>query len=174
MKFKTHYNDFHSQHDFTLRWRHNGRDGVSTLQPHDCLLNRSFRRRSKKTSKLRVTGLCVGNSAGPVNSPHKWPVTRKMFSFDDVIVNVFNATPFFPSLARETPHYIIVMTYGRGIYIVNADVCTHEIITSNGSWCIGIKGEMSGTVCVTFTWDIYIYIYELFIAFVCFVVCSLL
>ena len=28
-------------------------------------------------------------------------------------------------------------------------------ITSNGSWCIGIKGEMSGTVCVTFTWDIY-------------------
>ena len=22
--------------------------------------------------------------------------------------------------------------------------------TSNGSWCIGIKGEMSGTVCVTF------------------------
>ena len=29
--------------------------------------------------------------------------------------------------------------------------------TSNGSWCIGIKGEMSSTVCVTFTWDIYIY-----------------
>ena len=47
-----------------------------------------------------------------------------------------------------------------------------KINTSNGSWCIGIKGEMSGTVCVTFTWDIYIY--ELFIAFVCFVVCSLL
>ena len=23
----------------------------------------------------------------PVNSPHKWPVTRKMFPFDDVIVN---------------------------------------------------------------------------------------
>ena len=31
--------------------------------------------------------------------------------------------------------------------------------TSNGSWCMGIKGEMSGTVCVTFTWDMYIYIY---------------
>ena len=29
---------------------------------YDCLLNRSFRRRSKKTSKLRVTGLCAGNS----------------------------------------------------------------------------------------------------------------
>ena len=23
---------------------------------------------------------------GPVNSPHKWPVTRKMFLFDDVIM----------------------------------------------------------------------------------------
>ena len=31
--------------------------------------------------------------------------------------------------------------------------------TSNGSWCMGIKGEMSGTVCVTFTWYLYIYIY---------------
>ena len=70
----------------SLRWRHNGRDGVSNHQPHDCLLNRLFRRRSKKMSKLRVTGLCVGKSPGPVISPHKWPVTRKMFPFDDVII----------------------------------------------------------------------------------------
>ena len=27
---------------------------------------------------------------GPVNSPHKWPVTRKMSSFDDVIMNLEN------------------------------------------------------------------------------------
>ena len=39
-----------------------------------------------KTSKLRVNGLCAGNHRGPVNYPHKWPVTRKKFSFDDVIV----------------------------------------------------------------------------------------
>ena len=25
---------------------------------------------------------------GPVNSPHKWPVTRKMFPFDDVIMSM--------------------------------------------------------------------------------------
>ena len=49
--------------NFSLLRRHNGRDGVSNHQPHDCLLNRSFRRRSKKTSKFRVTGLCAGNSA---------------------------------------------------------------------------------------------------------------
>ena len=46
-----------------LQWRHNGRDSVSNHQPKDCLLNRLFRRRSKKTSRLRVTGLCAGNSA---------------------------------------------------------------------------------------------------------------
>ena len=27
-----------------------------------------------------------GIHRGPVNSPHKWPVTRKMFPFDDVII----------------------------------------------------------------------------------------
>ena len=46
----------------TLQWRHDGRDCVSYHQPHDCLHNRLFRRRSKKKSKLRVTGLCAGNS----------------------------------------------------------------------------------------------------------------
>ena len=45
-----------------LRWRHNGRVSVSNHQLHDYLLNRLFRRRSKKTSKLRVTGLCPRNS----------------------------------------------------------------------------------------------------------------
>ena len=45
----------------SLQWRHNGRDGVSNLQPHDCLLSRLFRHISKK-SKLRVTGFCARNS----------------------------------------------------------------------------------------------------------------
>ena len=51
------------------QWRHNGRDSVLNHQPHDCLLNRLFRRRSKKTSKLRVTGLCEGNSLGTGEFP---------------------------------------------------------------------------------------------------------
>ena len=71
-----------------LQWHHNGRDVVSNHQHHDCLFNRLFRHRSKKTSKLRVTGLCEGNSPLPVNSAHKWPVTRKMFPFNDVIRRV--------------------------------------------------------------------------------------
>ena len=53
----------------TLQWRHNEHDGVSNHQPHDCLLNRLFRHRSKKTSKFRVTGLCEGNSPGTSEFP---------------------------------------------------------------------------------------------------------
>ena len=71
----------------SLRWRHNGHDGVSNHQPHDYLLNRLFGHRSKKTSNLCVTGLCGGIHRGPVNSPHKWPVTRKMSPFHDVIIS---------------------------------------------------------------------------------------
>ena len=46
----------------TLQWSHNERDGISNHLSHDCLLNRLFTRRSKKTSKFHVTGLCEGNS----------------------------------------------------------------------------------------------------------------
>ena len=45
-----------------LQWRHIELDGVSVHQLHDCLLNHLLRRRSKKTSKLHVTGICAGNS----------------------------------------------------------------------------------------------------------------
>ena len=76
----------HHSDDLPLHWRHNGHVGVSNHQPHGCLLNRLFRRRSKKTSKLRATGHCAGTSPGPVNSPHKGPVTRKMFPLNDVIM----------------------------------------------------------------------------------------
>ena len=40
-----------------------------------------------------------GIHRGPVNSPHKWPVTRKMFPFDDVIMI---SRTFFVLLSRWT------------------------------------------------------------------------
>ena len=42
-----------------LKWRHDERDGVPNHQPHDRLLSRLFRHISKKTSKLRVTGIWI-------------------------------------------------------------------------------------------------------------------
>ena len=48
--------------DKALQWRHDERNEVSDHHHCDCLLNRLFSRRSKKTSKLHVTSLCAGNS----------------------------------------------------------------------------------------------------------------
>ena len=47
----------------SLQWCNNDPDGVTNHQRIDCLLNRLFRHRSKEISKLRVTGLCEGNSS---------------------------------------------------------------------------------------------------------------
>ena len=60
-----------------LQWRHNGCDGVWNHQSNDCLLNRLFRRRSKKTSTLRATGLCEGNSPVTGEFPAKRTSTEE-------------------------------------------------------------------------------------------------
>ena len=59
-----------------LQWRHNEPDDVSNHQPQDYLLNRLFSRRSKESSKLRVTGRCEGNS--PVNG--EFPINAENVS----------------------------------------------------------------------------------------------
>ena len=55
---------------YALQWLHNESDGVSYHQPLDCLLNRLFMRRSKKTSKLCVTDLLWGEFTGDRWIPH--------------------------------------------------------------------------------------------------------
>ena len=52
----------HAMTDDLIQWRHYGPDGVSNHRPHGCLINRVFGRRSNKTSKICVTGLCAGNT----------------------------------------------------------------------------------------------------------------
>ena len=76
-----------------LLWRHNGHHGVSNHQPHDSLINRSLRRRSNETSKLRVTGFCAGDS--PVTG--EFPVVRKWFQLAYLIRDLCtcNADQFY-------------------------------------------------------------------------------
>ena len=50
------------------------------------LLRRLFRRRSKKTSKLRVTGLCAGNSPVTGQSHAQRASNAEIFPIDDVIM----------------------------------------------------------------------------------------
>ena len=80
------YKQEESKLDFNkmFHWRHNERDGVSNRRRLHCLLNRLLRRRSKKTSKLLVTGPCEGNPPVTGGLPHEGAVTRKVL--DDVIM----------------------------------------------------------------------------------------
>ena len=85
-----------------LQWRHTEHDGVSNHQPHNCLLNRLFRHRSKKTSKLRVTGLCAGNS------PVTGEIPAKRAS------NAENVSIWWRHHAQTSPQAIISFNYGLG------------------------------------------------------------
>ena len=95
-----------SEGNFTLylQWRHNEHDGVSNHRPHDCLLSHLFRCRSTKTPKLRVTGLCAGNSPVTSEFPAQGPVTRKMFPFGDVIM-IIRRQPV------NSPHVFMISRY---------------------------------------------------------------
>ena len=63
----------------------------------DYLLNRLFRRRWKKTSKLRVTGLCTGNSpvTGEFPVQRAWNAGTVSISWPDC--KVWNKTQLFQS-----------------------------------------------------------------------------
>ena len=77
-----------STYTMALRWRHNGHSGISNHQPHHCLLKRLDRRRSKHPSSPLLP-FVQGIHWWPVNSLHKWPVTWKMFPFNDVMIGWF-------------------------------------------------------------------------------------
>ena len=82
-----------------LQWRHIGRDGFSNHHPHDCLLNRLFRRTKHQSS------------ASLANTPHKGPVTRKTFSFDGVIVwDVYFVSIWIPYEHKN--HYYAEFQFG--------------------------------------------------------------
>ena len=81
----------------TLHYVDNERDGVSNHQPHDCLLNRLSRHRSKKTSKLCITGLCDGNS--PVTG--EFPTIRAS--------NAENVTIWWRHHWQKLVEYIIIL-----------------------------------------------------------------
>ena len=79
----------------SLQWRHNECDGVSNHQPHDCLRNSLFRRRSQKTSKLRVTGLCKRNSPVFGEFPAQGASNAKNVSIFMILVPVSNDLQWF-------------------------------------------------------------------------------
>ena len=106
-----------------LQWRHNERDGVSNHQPHDCLLNRLFKAQIKENINAPrywpLWGYVIHR--WPVESPHKGPVTRKMFPFDDVIMT-FNTCKSHCCINKE---FVVTKRYAK---------CGNEGVHSTRWW----------------------------------------
>ena len=103
-----------------LNWLHNWRDSVSNRQPRHCLPNRLFRRRSKKTPKLRVTGLCEGNS--PVTG--EFPSQRASYAENNSIwwhhhtnwsrINEYSAfSRSFVNFCKLQSNFFITRTFSK-------------------------------------------------------------
>ena len=76
-----------------------------------------------------------GIHRGPVNSPHKWPVTRKMFPFDDVImVGQETCIKYFVSSHRNYLKEILCDTR-------KADWCvtSYQVLTSLSAMLFKIR-----------------------------------
>ena len=112
----------------TLLWRHNGRDYVSNHQYHDYLLNHSFTRRSKKTSKLRVTDLCAGNAPVTGEFPAQMASNAENASLQ-IYLNFISLTCLDQRKENVQPcaHFLLqwcIMRYGIGALW---DLCNRTI-----------------------------------------------
>ena len=118
----------------SLLWRHNERNGVSNHPPHDCLLNRSSRPRSKKTSNLCVTGLCADVSA-PGQPFEYWiehvtfGLPYAMFRFSSRIF--YRGVPGFTTDFLHMLFWSLVRDFSQKLFFL-ALVCT--FCTWNDGW----------------------------------------
>ena len=108
----------------TLHQRYNGHDGISNHQPCDCLLSRLIRRKSKKTLKLHVTGLCAGNSPVIGEFPAQmasnaeyvsvwWSHHEKLFQLNKVtpVCIKMMATSHIMSILNQTHRLVITICW---------------------------------------------------------------
>ena len=77
----------------SLRWRHNGRDCVSNHRPHNFYSTVYSDADQSKHQSSASLAFVWGIHQVLVNSSHTWPVTRKMFPFDDVIMGPYTGYP---------------------------------------------------------------------------------
>ena len=106
----------------TLHWGHNDHDGVSNHQPHGCLLNRLLGTDQRKHQSSASLAFVRGIHRRPVNSPHKWPVTRKMFPFDDVIMIIISPKHYIDIQRIPLFHDLIICDIHPQVASWNSDL----------------------------------------------------
>ena len=74
-----------------------------------CVYSSADQRKHQSSASLAFVR---GIHRWPVNSPHKWPVTRKMFPFDDVIMNIsYTTKDCFLSNAEACQSIVLIIDF---------------------------------------------------------------
>ena len=82
----------------------NGRDSVSNHQILVIVYSTEYLDADQRKHQSSVSLAFVrGLQRWPVNSPHKWPVTRKMFPFDDIIMNAMRVNCWAWNTPKDHP-----------------------------------------------------------------------
>ena len=113
----------------------------------------------RKDQSCASLAIVRGIHRWPVNSPHKGPVTRKMFPFNDVMYKENNNIISFLQIVRQRKHWLdqrysdgtpeldltkIIFVFGVFIFLsfmttLNIGIdpyCTTYHISVHGTWCI--------------------------------------
>ena len=136
-------------HSVPLQWRHNGHDSISNHQPHDCS-DADQRKHQSSVSLAFVWGI----HRGPINSPHKWPVTWKMFPFDDVILlgYVTMTSQYSPNLHQFVPlllcalYFIMKWTVQIIVHVTTTQLLNSEHILAANAWLLIAWNNIGGLV----------------------------
>ena len=95
---------------WSLQWRHNGNDGVSNHSLTFTYLT-VYLGADKKHERSASLALVPGIHRWPVNSPHKRPVTRKIFPFDDAIMHWISLT-IIDCVTKIVYHHVNLWWWG--------------------------------------------------------------
>ena len=91
-----------------------------------------LRKHQRSASLAFVRGI----HRGPVNSLHKWPVTRKMFPFDDVIMRITGTNRWGTKYSKWSHHvsvmYHLYFKLSTVLYAISCDVTLfYELMRPN-------------------------------------------
>ena len=90
-----------------------------------------------------------GIHRGPVNSPHKWPVTRKMFPFDDVIMFPSLCSCDCISISNYNSHYIDVIMSAMTCQITTLTVVYSTVYSDTD------QRKHHSSASLAFVWEIH-------------------
>ena len=132
----------------SLLWCHHGHSGVSNHPPHNCLINRYSGADQGKHQNSSSLAFVWGIQRWLVNSPHKWPVTRKMVPFDHVIMqfilvhdtqcillNIYDFEYIYPDQTIWLKKAKLISQNIAAVLVANEDAIANRLIATHQIWC---------------------------------------